>query len=154
MLNMKKLILLLFIAATFANTLRAQSVVGSWKTISNAMVNNDGSKTDLIVMQQKQWPCMSAIQTIFEASGKQYMKSPKNCGPFDYNKLAPSTWKMSGNTISITNTSLPNPLGNTATYTVAFAGNKAIFTHEYSAAEKAKLHNETIKKVIITYQRI
>ena len=151
---MKKLILLFIIAATFTDTLRAQGIVGSWKTISNIIVDNDGIKTDLIVMQQKHWPCMAGIQTIFEANGKQYMKSSKKCGPIDYNKLAASTWKMSGNTISITNASMPNPLGNTATYTVGFEGNKAILTHEYSADEKAKLHSPKVKKVIITYQRI
>ncbi|MDR3693001.1 hypothetical protein [Mucilaginibacter sp.] len=151
---MKKIILLLFISGTCINLLSAQSIVGSWKTISNTLVNSDGSADNLTVMQQKQWPCMADIQTIFEASGKQYMKSPKNCGPFDFSKVVPSTWKMLGNTISITNTSMPNPLGKTATYTVAFAGNTATFTHEYTAAEKAKLHSKAIKKVIITYQRV
>ena len=98
---------------------------------------------------------MSELMTIFEVNGKQYMKSPKNCGPMDYNKLPPSTWKMSGNTISITNTNVPNPLGNTSTYTVKFSGNKVILMHEYTQEEKKKLPGgKKSKELIMTYQRV
>lgn len=132
----------------------AQSVVGSWKTVSNVLEDNTGKKKDLMAMQLKLYPCMAQLQTIFEANGKQIMKSPAKCGPFDYSKLAASEWKMNGNVISISNASLPTPLGNTATYKVEFQVNKAVFTHDYTDAERTKLHSPTAKRVIITYQRI
>jgi hypothetical protein len=151
---MKKIFLLIFSITISVNILTAQSIVGTWKTISNVIEDLDGSKSDMVTMQLKHWPCMADLHTIFDANGKQFMKSPKNCGPIDYNKFGASTWKMNGNTISITNKEMPNPLGITSTYTVSLAGNKAILTHEYSAEEKNKLHSSKIKKVIITYQRV
>jgi len=149
----KKLLITLFFIAT-ANFLFAQSIVGAWKTLSNVMENSDNKKTDMLSMQLKMWPCMAQLQTIFQADGKQIMKSPARCGPMDYNKLSASSWKMTGNEISITNTSMPTPLGVTATYKVEFSGNKAIFTHEYSDDERKKLHTPKTKKVIITYVKI
>lgn len=152
-MNSKKILVLLFMLSSFSTILTAQSIVGIWKTINNIVVNTDGTKTDITAMQIKHWPCMADLQTIFDAGGKQYMKSSQKCGPIDYNKLEPSTWKMNGKTITITNTTMPTPLGNTATYTVDFTGNKATLTHEYSTEEKAKLHSKKVKQVIITYQR-
>src|ERR1035437_6701937 len=151
---MKKQILLLLIAMALVHCINAQSIVGTWKTISNMVINTDGSKTDITALQFKQWPCMADLHTVFDANGKQYMKSAKKCGSLDYSTLAASSWKMNGKTISIANTTMPTPLENTATYTVDFAKNKAVFTHEYSAEEKAKLHTPKVKKVVITYQRV
>ena len=149
----KSLLVTIFIIAT-ANFLYAQSIVGAWKTLSNIIENSDNKQTDLLSMQLKMWPCMAQLQTIFEADGKQIMKSPNRCGPIDYNKLSASSWKMNGNEISITNTSMPSPLGGTATYKVEFIGNKVIFTHEYTDKERKKLHTPKAKKVIITYVKI
>jgi hypothetical protein len=150
----KKILLLICLFFTFSNMLVAQSIIGTWKTVSNVVVNLDGTKSDITAMQLKQWPCMADLHTIFDANGKQYMKSEKKCGPIDYNKLAVSTWKMSGATISITNTSMPNPLGNTSTYSVAFSGNTATFTHVYTDQERVKLHSKKVKEIVITYQRV
>ena len=151
---MKKFLLItLFFIAT-VNFLYAQSVVGAWKTLSNVIENSDNKKTDMFSMQLKMWPCMAELQTIFEADGKQIMKSPGKCGPMDYNKLSASSWKMNGNEISITNASTPSPLGITATYKVEFIGNKVTFTHEYTDSERKKLHTLKAKKVIITYVKI
>jgi len=113
----------------------------------------DGKKKDMSALLKEKWPCLVELQTVFEANGTQVMKSPKNCGPIDYNKLPASTWKMRGNIISISNKDMPSPLGNTATYLVEFIGNKAIFTHEYSNEEKTKLHTPNAKKLVITYQK-
>jgi hypothetical protein len=153
-MNTKRIFLLLILAAVFSTTLKAQNMVGTWKTASSIVINMDNTKTDITAMQLKQWPCMAEVQTIFDANGKQYMKSAKKCGPVDFNKLEASTWKMNGKTISITNASMPTPLGNTSIYTVDFSGNKAVLTHEYSAEEKSKLHSKKVKEVIITYQRV
>jgi len=153
---MQKLLFLLLSVALSANDSQAQSIVGSWRTISQLIVNEDGSKKDLMVMQTRRWACMADLQTIFEANGKQLMKTSANCStPINYDKLPPSDWKMTGHNISITNKSTPGPLGTTATYTVEFSGNKAILTHEYSTAEKQQLPGSAkIKKVVITYQRL
>ena len=149
----RKILPLLFTLSAFSTILTAQSIVGTWKTVSHTVVNTDGTKTDITAMQIKHWPCMADLQTIFDANGKQYTKSPQKCGPIDANKLGPSTWKMNGKTIAITNTEIPTPLGNTATYNVDFTGNKVTLTHEYSAEEKEKLHSKKVKQVILTYQR-
>ncbi len=148
----KLLITLLFISIT--NFLFAQSIVGAWKTLSNVIENNDNKQTDILSMQLKMWPCMAQLQTIFEANKTQIMKSPTRCGPIDFNKLSASSWKMNGNEISITNTSMPSPLGVTAIYKVEFSGNKVIFTHEYTDSERKKLHTPKAKKAIITYIKI
>ena len=145
-------ITLFFIATT--NFLYAQSIVGAWKTLSNVIENSDNKKTDILSMQLKMWPCMAQLQTIFQADGKQITKSPSRCGPIDYNKLPASSFKINGNEISITNTSMPSPLGVTATYKVEFSGNKIILTHEYTDNERKKLHTPKAKKAIITYVKI
>ena len=149
-----KIILGICILLTLSKILGAQNIVGAWKTISNVLVNTDGSKRDLTAMQFKQWPCMANLQTIFETNGKQYMKSEKKCGPIDYNQLPVSTWKVNGNIISITNTGMPTPLGNTSVYKVAFSDKTAVFTHVYTPEEQSKLHNKKVKEVVITYQRL
>lgn len=151
---MKKSLLITLLFIVTANLLSAQSIVGAWKTLSNVMENSDSKKTDMLSMQLKMWPCMAQLQTIFQADGKQIMKSPVKCGPMDYNKLSASSWKMNGNEISITNTSMPSPLGVTASYKLEFIGNKVIFTHEYTDDERKKLHTPKAKKVIITYVKI
>ncbi|MBS1947238.1 MAG: hypothetical protein JST47_05680 [Bacteroidetes bacterium] len=135
------------------HSVRSQSIVGSWKTVSNIIEDVDGKSRDMSARLNQKWPCLAELQTIFNANGTQVMKSPKNCGPIDYNKLPASTWKMIGNTISITNNSMPSPLGNTATYSVKFIGNRAIFIHEYTREEKIKLHTPNAKKLVITYQK-
>ena len=142
------------ILMTLSKILAAQTIVGAWKTLSNVMVNTDGSKENLTEMQFKHWPCMANLQTIFEANGKQYMKSEQKCGSVDYNQLPASTWKMNGNTISITNTDVPTPLGNTSVYKVAFLDKTAIFTHVYTPEEQSKLHNKKVKESVITYHRL
>lgn len=144
----------IFILMTLTKILAAQTIVGAWKTASSVVVNTDGSKEELTVMLLKQWPCMANLQTIFESNGTQHMKSEKKCGPFDYNKLPASTWKMKGNTISITNTGMPTPLGNTSVYTVAFSDKTVVFTHVYTQEEQSKLHNKKVKEDIITYHRL
>jgi len=151
---MYKNTLLLFLLLICASITKSQSVVGAWKTVSNVLEESNGTKKDMLAMQLKLGPCMAQLQTVFEANGKQVTKSPAACGPIDYNKLPPSTWKMQGNTISITNTSLPTPLGTTATYKVEFSGNKAVFTHDYSDEERKKLRSKNVKRVVITYERI
>lgn len=149
-----KKILAICILMAFSKIVDAQTIVGAWKTISNVMVNTDGSKKDLTEMQFKHWPCMANLQTIFEANGKQYLKSEQKCGSVDYNQLPASTWKMNGNTISITNTDVPTPLGNTSVYKVAFLDKTAIFTHVYTPEEQSKLHNKKVKELVITYHRL
>jgi hypothetical protein len=151
---MNKKMMFVFGMLLFTAAASAQSVVGSWKTISNVLEDITGKKKDLMTMQLKLYPCMAQLQTIFEANGHQIMKSPSKCGPFDYSKLAASEWKMNGNVISISNASMPTPLGNTATYKVEFQVNKAIFTHDYTDTERIKLHTPNAKRVIITYQRL
>jgi hypothetical protein len=152
---MKKVFLFALLSVRFCTAIQAQDIVGRWKTISNIVENTDGSSKDLRLMQLKRWPCMADIETVFEAGGKQYTKSEKKCGMVDYNKLGNAVWKMTGNTISITaDASMPNPLGNTATYIVVVANNTATFTHIYTAVEKIALHNTKIKKVIITYKKV
>lgn len=136
-----------------ANVLTAQSIIGAWKTISNVIEDLDGTKSDIVPKQIKMYPCIAELQTIFDANGKQYFKSPKNdCDEFV--KLPGSTWKMNGKTISLTNTKVPTPLGTTSTFTVDFVGNKAILTKEYSAEERAKMYKSKAKKITITYQRV
>ncbi len=149
-----KKILGICIVMTMSKILAAQTIVGAWKTISNVVVNKDDAKKDLTALQFKQWPCMANLQTIFEANGKQYVKSEKKCGPVDYSRLPTSTWKMNGNSISITNTGIPTPLGNTAVYQVAFSGKTAVFTHVYTPEEQSKLQNSKVKEIVITYQRL
>ena len=145
----------MFILLLSGKGLLAQSIVGTWKTISQLMVNEDGTQKDLMAIQTRQYACMKDLETIFEASGKQRMKAPANCKtPIDYEKMEASDWKMVGHTLSVTNKSMPTPLGTTATYTVQFSGNTAMLTHEYSPAEKQKLPGSVkVQKVVITYQR-
>ena len=152
---MKKTIIILIILCCGAQYAVAQSIVGAWKTVSTIVEDLDGKTRDMVAMQWKHFPCMAGIETVFEAGGKQITKGPAHCGPLDYSKLGASIWKMNGNQLSITNEKMPTPLGTTATYTVAFAGNKVMLTHEYTAAEKQKLTGSTkLKKIVITYQRI
>lgn len=151
-MNKLKLTLLVLIACISGT--HAQSVVGKWKTISNITENDNGKTKDLLAMQLKMWPCIKDLQTIFEANGKQTVKSPSKCGVMDYNAMPASSWKMNGNTIVITNNSMPTPLGNSATYTVTFKGKQALFTHVYTEEEKKKLHTPHVKSVTITYERI
>ncbi len=153
--GMKKVFLFAWISCWCYTAIQAQDIVGRWKTISNIVENMDGSTRDLRVTQLKLWPCTADIETVFEAGGKQYTKSDKKCGGIDYDKLGNATWKMNGNTISITaDAAMANPLGNMSTYTVAVAGNTATFTHVYTAAEKTVLRNTKMKKVIITYKKV
>ncbi len=151
---MKKQILLMTVSVMpilFAN---AQSMIGKWKTLGMTVENIDGSKTDLRSMQLKHWPCLSEMETVFEANGKEYSRSPKNCGMIDYNKIPPADWKLTGNTLSLTdNGDMPNPLGKTATYAVSFSGNKVTLTHVYTSEEKAKLHTPKAKQTVLVYQR-
>lgn len=150
-----KQIILFFLTAIVCSSTYSQSIVGSWKTLSNVSEDIDGSKNDIVPLQIKTWACMSNLKTVFEANGKQIMQSPPNCGPIDYNKLPSSTWKMKGNVITITNEHLPNPFGNSTNYVVEFLGeNKVVFTHLYTIEEKGKLHDKKIKKISITYARI
>jgi hypothetical protein len=149
----KSLLIILFFIVTI-NFLYAQSIVGKWKTLSSVIENSGNKKTDILSMQLKMWPCLAQLETIFEANGKQITKSPTKCGPIDYDKQPASSWKMNGNEISITNSSMPSPLGVTATYKVEFSGNKAVFTHEYTDMERKKLHTPKAIKVMITYVKI
>jgi hypothetical protein len=152
---MKKVFLFILLTMQFFTVIQAQDIVGRWRTVSNIVENTDGSSKDLRLMQLKLWPCMADIETVFEAGGRQYTKSEKKCGKVDYNKLGNATWKMNGNTISITaDAAMPNPLGSTATYIIAVANNTATFTHVYTSAEKTALHNTKIKKVTITYKKV
>lgn len=152
-MNKQKLLIVAFLLV-FSKALIAQTVVGAWKTVSNVLVKTDGSKNDLTALQWKRWPCLADLQTIFDANGKQYMKSEKKCGPLDYNKLPAATWKMNNNSITITNSGMPNPLGNTAVYKVTFLAKTVVFTHVYTPEEQLKLHDRNVKEVIITYQRL
>jgi hypothetical protein len=150
---MKKIFLFLFAIYGSINLLSAQSMVGAWRTISNVIEDLDGTKSDIVPKQTKMYPCIADLQTIFDANGKQYFKSPKNdCDEFV--KLPGSTWKMNGKTLSLTNTKVPTPLGTTSTFTVDFIGDKAILTKEYSADERAKMYKSKAKKITITYQRV
>lgn len=151
---MKKIFFIFLFAQLIVTSAYSQGMVGSWKTVSNIIEEMDGRKRDMSVLLKQKWPCLSELQTVFEANGTQIMKSPKNCGPADYNKLPPSTWKMTGHAISITNNSMPTPLGYTSTYNVTFIGNKAIFMHEYTTEEKIKLHTPNAKKIVITYEKL
>lgn len=144
-------ILVLIIVTAFT---QAQSIVGKWRTVSNITENDNGKTKDLLALQLKISPCLKDLQTIFEAGGKQITKSPGKCGMIDYNAIPASSWKMEGSTIIVTNNSIPNPLGNSSSYTITFKGNQAVFTHTYTEEEKKKLHAPHIKRVTITYERI
>jgi len=153
---MKYFLLYLLVSLTVSNSADAQSIVGAWKMLSQVTLNEDGTEKDLTALQRKQWPCLADLQTIFGADGKQTMKLPAGCkSPMDYSKLPASTWTMKGNSITISNKSLPTPLGTSSSYTVTFSGKKAVFTHEYSTEEKAKLRmGGKIKRIVITYERV
>lgn len=136
-------------------TVQAQSIVGSWKTISIIMEDVDGKTKDITAMQRKRFPCMADILTVFQAGGKQVTKSPANCAGFDYNKMPASDWKLSGNELTITNSAMPGPLGITAHYTLHFSGNRVLLTHVYTEEEKKKLPaSKNLKQLQMTYESV
>lgn len=132
----------------FFFTAPAQRITGTWKRTGNLLVNADGSNTDLHTSMIKSMPCAAETRYTFEESGKHYTQSPKGCEMID--KISTATWSQTGNTLNIySNTA--RDIGTV--YTLSFSGNRVVFTHVYTDAEKAKLHIKTAK-IIITYQRV
>ena len=130
---------------------RSQSIIGSWKKTATVLENSDGSSRDLQKLMTKSRPCLADVQYIFQADGKQLTHLPKGCDLPGLEQTA--DWKVSGNTIGVTGRKGNGLPVVTATYTMTFSGNTVLFTHVYSAQEKAALHSKAAK-LIITYQRI
>jgi hypothetical protein len=126
----------------------AQSIVGSWKCLSNVLVNADGTKQDLWKNITEAFACATDMQYVFDANGTHYVKASKDCQMIT--TMSNATWSISENTITVT-TKVPIVLATT--YTLSYIGNSVIFTHVYTPAEKALLKIKT-KKIIITYQKI
>lgn len=144
---MKKssLIIRLFFLAACTH---AQSIVGSWKCLSNVLVNADGSMQDMNLTIFKEYPCAANMQYIFDANGTHYVKATKDCQMIA--AMSNARWSASGNTIIVTTKA---PIILATTYTLSYIGNTVVFTHVYTPAEKALLKIKT-KKIIITYQKI
>jgi uncharacterized membrane protein len=127
----------------------AQSIVGSWKCLSNVLVNADGSKQDLWKNITAAFACATDMQYVFEANGKHYIKADKKCAIIA--KMGNADWSISGKIITLTSTS--DKQATSTTYVPAFTGNTLTLTHEYTAEEKRKLGIKT-QRIIITYQKI
>ncbi|MFC4261876.1 hypothetical protein ACFOWM_03220 [Ferruginibacter yonginensis] len=126
----------------------AQTIVGKWKCIGNQLINDNNKITDLQKQLEATMPCAANTIYIFEANGKQYTQSTSECKAID--AVGAVNWSISGNTIYIRKGTSKN---FETSYTLLFQGNKVVFTHDYTDAEKKKLHIKT-KRIIITYQKI
>jgi hypothetical protein len=145
---MKKssLIISLFYLVTYTN---AQSIVGSWKCLSNVLVNADGSKQDLWKNITEAFACAADMQYVFDANGTHYIKADKKCAVIA--KMGNATWSQSGKIITLTSTA--DKKATATTYTPAFTGNILTLTHIYTPAEKQTLGIKT-EKIILTYQKL
>jgi Lipocalin-like domain len=145
---MKK-VSLLVAAIVVACTMQAQTIVGSWKCLSNVLVNADGTKQDLWKNITAAFACAADMQYVFEANGKHYIKADKKCAIIA--KMGNADWSISGKIITLTSTS--DKQATSTTYVTVFTGNILTLTHEYTAEEKRKLGINT-QRIIITYQKI
>jgi hypothetical protein len=127
----------------------AQSIVGSWKCLSNVLVNADGTKQDLWKNITEAFACATDMQYVFDANGKHYIKAEKKCAIIA--KMGNATWVQSGKIITLTSTT--DKIATSTTYTPVFTGNILTLTHIYTPAEKQKLGIK-IEKIILTYQRL
>ncbi len=127
----------------------AQSIVGSWKCLSNVLVNADGSKQDLWKNITSAFACAADMQYVFDANGTHYIKADKKCAIIA--KMGNATWSQSGKIITLTSTA--DKKATATTYTPVFAGNILTLTHTYTPAEKKQLGIKT-EKIILTYQRL
>ncbi len=144
---MKKIILLV-VAIMVVCAIQAQSIVGSWKCISNVLVNADGSKQDLWKTIVKSFACAADMKYVFDANGRHYVKAAKDCEAIA--AISNAAWSVSGSTITLT-TQLPTV--TTTTYTLSFVNGSAVLTHIYTPGEKASL-KITTNRITITYQKV
>jgi hypothetical protein len=127
----------------------AQSIAGTWKCLSNVLVNDDGTRQDLWKSITEAFASATDMQYIFEADGKHYIKADKKCAIIA--KMGSAIWSQSGKTITLTSTT--DKTGTATTYTAAFTGNTLTLTHVYTIAEKQKLSIKT-QKITLTYQKL
>jgi hypothetical protein len=127
----------------------AQSIVGSWKCLSNVLVNADGSKQDIWKNITEAFACATDMQYVFDASGKHYIKADKKCAIIA--KMGNATWSQSGKMITLTSTA--DKQATSTTYVPVFAGNILTLSHIYTAEEKQKVGIKT-QKIILTYQKL
>jgi hypothetical protein len=139
------IISLLFLAA-FTN---AQSIVGSWKCLSNVIVNTDGSRQDVWKNIAEAFSCAADMQYVFEANGKHYIKADKKCEIIA--KMGAATWSQTGKIITLISTA--DKQATSTAYVSEFAGNTLTLTHTYTAGEKRK-SGSNAQKIVITYQKI
>jgi hypothetical protein len=145
---MKKISLLVMVIM-IAYATHAQSIVGSWKCLSNLLVNADGTKQDLWENITEAFACATDMQYVFDANGKHYIKADKKCAIIA--KMGSATWSQSGKIITLTSTA--DKQATSTTYVPEFAGNILTLTHTYTAEEKQKLGIKT-QKIILTYQKL
>jgi hypothetical protein len=127
----------------------AQSIVGSWKCLSNVMVNADGSKQDFWKNITETFACAADMQYVFDTNGNHYINADKKCAIIA--KMGSATWSQSGKIITLT--SRADKLATSTTYVPEFVGKILTLTHTYTAQEKQKLGIKT-EKIILTYQKL
>ncbi len=130
-------------------TADAQSIVGSWKCLSNVLVNANGTKQDLWKNITEALACATDMQYVFDANGKHYINADKKCAIIA--KMGSATWSLRGKIITLTSTA--DKEATSTTYVPEFAGNILTLTHIYTAEEKQKLGIKT-QKIILTYQKL
>ncbi len=145
---MKKISLLVMVIM-IAYATHAQSIVGSWKCLSNVLVNADGTKQDLWKNITEAFACSTDMQYVFDANGKHYIKADKKCAIIA--KMCNASWSQTGKIITLTSTA--DKEATSTTYEPEFAGNILTLTHTYTSVEKQKLGIKT-QKIILTYQKL
>jgi Lipocalin-like domain len=145
---MKKSSLIISFFFLVAST-HAQSIVGSWKCLSNVLVNADGSKQDLWKNITNAFACATDMQYVFDANGTHYIKADKKCAIIA--KMGNATWSQSGKVITLTSTA--DKKATATTYIPVLAGNTLTLTHIYTPTEKKQL-GITTEKIILTYQKL
>ena len=139
---MKALVIILLTVSFSSN---CQNIIGTWKRTSTILEHTNGKTDDMQKNLLAGMPCIADIKYVFESNGKHTMILSKGCEGIP---STVATWKMSGDTFSISQ-KLGNEVVNT-TYELSFAGNIMTMTHNYTAADKTP----DMKRIILKYQKL
>jgi Domain of unknown function (DUF5004) len=146
--TMKKSSLFIILFFVVIPSIPAQSIVGSWKCLSNVLVNADGTKQDLWKNITEAFACAADMQYVFDANGTHYIKADAACA--NIAKIGTATWKVKDKIITLTTKDTKNTISTT--YMLGFAGKVLTLTHIYTAEEKVQLNIQT-QKIVIIYQK-